>query len=415
MATCYPKGARWFVAWMTDTGRKTQSFGSEEEARVFHHRIEVASGKSRDLDPDRPKTLNELWKAWHEEKKDKRTIKKDEEVYRVHVEPYFGGNMSIEGLTTKSIKDFLAAQKSKGYKANTINLHRSLLSGMVRIAAENAWMSDIKLPAKIPNKGAQAATKRAIFETGEEIKAFLDAIETVETLRFPAFYRAVYATAIYSGLRPSEIRQLEWHDVDLEGSIVVEEDEKYTPKTEAANRDVPIVEELRNELKRWKNVQDQLCPLCHRCNPVVARYVGEVLRTATKGQIYRLRNTTRYCTKCVPYVFPNERGKKLGDTSRVFGTIFKKVREKVPALKDRKELTFYSCRHTYATRLANADVSVLRLKRYMGHAHLATTSIYANKRNKDKNEAKELDGLNIFGTKALDRRMFLTCRKEWQE
>jgi integrase len=76
--------------------------------------------------------------------------------------------------------------------------------------------------------------------------------------QLPDAERAMYATAMYAGLRRGELRALRWKDVDLPGRrINVErgwddEEGEQDGKSEAARRQVPIVKPLARELAAHK-------------------------------------------------------------------------------------------------------------------------------------------------------------------
>lgn len=70
----------------------------------------------------------------------------------------------------------------------------------------------------------------------------------------PAFERALYATAMYAGLRRGELRALAWSDVDLKAREIHvrrgwdDVEGEQDAKSDAATRDVPILRPLGREL-----------------------------------------------------------------------------------------------------------------------------------------------------------------------
>jgi len=81
-------------------------------------------------------------------------------------------------------------------------------------------------------------------------------------------WSARWFVAIWSGLRPGEVRALRWDDVEgLDSAAPVlhvrealeyvpgKDDEAKAPKTEAGVRDVPLALDVARELKQWKRVQ----------------------------------------------------------------------------------------------------------------------------------------------------------------
>jgi integrase len=86
--------------------------------------------------------------------------------------------------------------------------------------------------------------------TPEEIKALVGALE--------GRYRPILLTAIFTGMRGSELRGLYWSDVDLKaGKIHVQRRadqylELGPPKSESGERTIPLPPELVAELKQWR-------------------------------------------------------------------------------------------------------------------------------------------------------------------
>jgi len=71
-------------------------------------------------------------------------------------------------------------------------------------------------------------------------------------------WRPVPLTAIFTGLRSSELRGLRWSDVDLDARIlhVRQRVDRYgkigPPKTEAGTRNIPLPPIVVNTLREWK-------------------------------------------------------------------------------------------------------------------------------------------------------------------
>ncbi len=84
----------------------------------------------------------------------------------------------------------------------------------------------------------------------EEIRALLTALE--------GRYRPLIVTAIFTGLRISELLGLRWQDLDLKaGKLRVRQraniyQDMGSPKSEAGQREVPLSPMVVNTLKEWK-------------------------------------------------------------------------------------------------------------------------------------------------------------------
>src|SRR5205085_6661409 len=79
-----------------------------------------------------------------------------------------------------------------------------------------------------------------------EIGPLLDALQADD--------RAIYATALYAGLRLGELQALQWDDIDLTGNLIHVRrswDRRagfVAPKSRSGTRRVPITPTLRREL-----------------------------------------------------------------------------------------------------------------------------------------------------------------------
>ena len=86
--------------------------------------------------------------------------------------------------------------------------------------------------------------------TTDEVRAFIG--------RLHARWRPLFLTAIFTGLRASELRGLRWQDVDLKaGELHVRQRaDRYNvigmPKSKAGGRRVPLPPHLINVLREWK-------------------------------------------------------------------------------------------------------------------------------------------------------------------
>ena len=90
----------------------------------------------------------------------------------------------------------------------------------------------------------------------DRIAAPCEGAALIEAL--PEADRAVWATAMYAGLRRGELRGLRWSDIDLDGGLIRVErgwddsDGEIEAKTRAGRRSVPILSRLRRELVAHK-------------------------------------------------------------------------------------------------------------------------------------------------------------------
>jgi integrase len=160
-----------------------------------------------------------------------------------------------------------------------------------------------------------------------EVGPLLDALEADD--------RAIFATALYAGLRLGELQALQWDDVDLRDNLIHvrrswdRQAGFVAPKSRSGNRRVPITVTLRREL------------LNHR------------LHQGSGGQ---------------GFVFPNKRG------SRPFnpGTLTLHT-ENAWGGAGLTPIGLHECRHSYAAYMIAAGINSKALSTYLGHASITIT------------------------------------------
>ena len=149
----------------------------------------------------------------------------------------------------------------------------------------------------------------------------------------PLAEQALWATALYAGLRRGELQALEWTNIDFDQGVVHVEAAwdsiagRIAPKSRAGTRRVPIITMLRQQL------------LAHR------------LRQGHGGH---------------GFVFPNRNGPldPVGALARARAAW---------ATARLEPITLHECRHTYAAFMIAAGVNAKALSTYMGHTSITVT------------------------------------------
>jgi len=146
--------------------------------------------------------------------------------------------------------------------------------------------------------------------------------------------RALWATALYAGLRRGELQALTWHDIDLNGGLIHVNGSwdmragPISPKSRAGRRRIPLTPTLRRHL------------LAH--------------------QLHQGRPETGY-------VFANSHGRPFDPT-----TILNRAKTTWNKA-ELKPLTLHECRHSYAAYMIAAGINAKALSTYMGHSTITTT------------------------------------------
>jgi integrase len=148
----------------------------------------------------------------------------------------------------------------------------------------------------------------------------------------PAADRALWATALYAGLRRGELQALRWEDVDLTNNVITVRrswDDKarvlITPKSQAGNRSIPVAAVLRSQLTQ------------HRLRSGRQQLVFGSGETAFVATTASRRATTAW------------------------------------AAAGLEPICFHEARHTAASLMIAAGINAKALSGYLGHASVALT------------------------------------------
>jgi integrase len=269
------------------------------------------------------------------------------EFRRYHLEHHllsaFGGRLLRE-ITVHDIAELLDSLRQQGLAENTVAGALATLQCVMRFAVRNAWLPDSpvnKLEADErphPDRLAHRVLGR------EELQRLLDAC-------LPA-YRTLIATALYTGMRQSELLGLTWDDIDVSGGLVhvraqLSRARSGTPsrrvrlKTRSARREIPLSPQLATLLRGHRETS--------RC-----KAVGDWVFATRNGTPLNQRNVQRSA---------------LSRAACAAGLD-----------QDGTRLRFHDLRHTFASHMIVAlNLDVVQVSRILGHASPATTlEIYAH-------------------------------------
>jgi integrase len=334
-------------------GRKIRkTFATLTEAKAWRHDAvgEVRRGK---LKAPTRETLREAWETWNDGAKSGlvRTKSGDpykpsclrsyEQAMRDRVLPDFGGARLSE-IRRVDVQDLVDRLQAQGLDPSTIRNTIAPLRAVYRRAFTRGEVAvnptvGLELPA--------VRGKRDRVASPDEAAKLLAAL--------PEGDRALWATAMYAGLRLGELQGLRWDDVDLASGVIRVErawDAKegpIAPKSKAGRRKVPIAAILRDFL------------LEHR------------LRTSwTTGFVFGRSAETPFDARSL---------------SRRAETAWKNAR---PAFKP---ISLHECRHTFASLMIAAGVNAKALSSYMGHSSITITlDRYGHLMPGSEDEAAEL-------------------------
>jgi integrase len=232
------------------------------------------------------------------------------------------GNLRLSAVDRVAVQDFVDRLVARGLAASTIrNAVLPLRAIFRRAVARSEVVQNPTLGLSLP----AVRGRRDRVARPEEARSLIAAV--------PAGDRALWATALYAGLRRGELQALRWSDVDLDAGVLRVErswDQRegpVEPKSRAGRRRIPLVRPLRAELA------------AHR------------LRQGGGGE-----------------------GLVLGKGEKAFasGAATRRARE-AWAARDLEPIGLHECRHTYASFMIAAGVNAKALSTYMGHSSITIT------------------------------------------
>jgi len=342
----------------------------EKEKEIERDRNDGIKAESRYV------TINELFDLWRQIKRGLKdnTFQNYLYMYNTFVRPEFG-KKRISALKKSDVKRFYNhLADERGLQASTIDSIHTVLHQVLDMAVDDSYIrnnpSDNVLKELKQSHIFKTEKKRALTKAQQDL--------LLEFLRHNHTYShwyPIFAVMLGTGLRVGEATGLRWCDIDLEkGQIDVNHTLVYychrreyekngcyfnvnTPKTNASNRQVPMMDFVKEAFKMEKEYQE-LCGV--KCLAVVDGYTD--------------------------FIFVNRFGmvQHQGTLNKAIRRIIRDCNDQV-LLREEEDpvlLPHFSChtlRHTFTTRMCEAGVNVKVIQDTLGHSDISTTlNIYAD-------------------------------------
>lgn len=268
------------------------------------------------------------------------------EALRLRILPEFG-RVKLTELQTADLYRFAERLRATGLDGSTI---RNTFLPLRAVYSRAVQLGEV---AVNPTSGLRLPTGKG---TRERVAAPAEAAALIGAL--PIADRALWATALYAGLRRGELKALDWESVDLANGVIYvthgwdREAGLIDPKSRAGHRKVPIPTALREHLIEHK-----------------VQHLAE--RGSDRGLVFGR-------TAEVPF----QETSLVNRAKRAWG--WRLAPNPTPGAKPRKiwvkrcddalnPIGLHECRHTYASLMAAAGVSPKELQEFMGHADISTT------------------------------------------
>ncbi len=287
---------------------------------------------------------------WLKEYKDLHVKKGSKQVYtdayRLYIKNSIG-KMQLQAVKGEHIQKIYNDLKRKGYSNSTIDIVATVLSGMFKRAYINKHILDNPVKTACSNFKEEKETEMRVMSKDEQ-KLFLEFAK--DTWIYP-----LIVVALNTGMRSGELRGLTWDKIKFDKRwITVNKsllylDKQYLlgeTKTKSSIRNIPLVDEVYQVLKKHKKEQMQ--------------------KRLALGSLWKEKEGMENL------VFPSDTGYPM-NRDRLKVQVNKIVENIQKAGYDFKHITPHTLRHTFATRCIEKGVEPKVLQKILGHSKISQT------------------------------------------
>ncbi|ESY56084.1 MULTISPECIES: site-specific integrase [unclassified Mesorhizobium] len=255
----------WVVDYVDTKGtRRLKTFSKKKEADQFEAtaKVEVREGVHvADSASATVKQAGAFWIASAEAAGlERSTVNQYRQHLDLHIVPLIGETL-LSKLSVPAVRAFEDDLRAKGRSSAMVRKLLVSLGSLLADAQELGLVTRnaVREKSRSKQRGKDRRHERrqkgrlkvgSDIPTREEVKAIVAALA--------GRWRPLLLTAIFAGLRASELRGLRWQDVDLDKREVhvQQRADRFNdigkPKSEAGERTVPIPPMVVNALKEWK-------------------------------------------------------------------------------------------------------------------------------------------------------------------
>jgi integrase len=249
----------WIVDYKDQNGKRAlKTFATKKEADAWKvnalHEVQLGTHTRASAS----KTVEEVWNLWLEQcEKDGLeygTIRSRRQHLRIHVRPLIG-SVRLSDLSTPLLYDFDGKLRDKG---TSIVMRRKIMTNtktMLNFAQGRGLVAqNVALSIRIKSDTREAS--RGPLRPGVDFPTMAELRLLIE--KASPRRRPFMVTAIFTGMRLSELRGLPWSDVDLDAGVIHVRQRADAwlkigpPKSKAGKRDIPLAPLVVNTLRQWR-------------------------------------------------------------------------------------------------------------------------------------------------------------------
>jgi integrase len=242
----------WVVDYKDQAGKRhIKTFAQKKAAEAFRTKSghEVAQGTH--TADSAPVTVSYAAERWIKGRELDEVEPSTSTQYRQHIDLHINplvGNVRLSRLTAPMVEEFkdkLLESRSRALARKVLQSLRSLLSD-----AQRRGLISQNVARGVTIRTSKRDKEPVIIPTKAEIKDMLTKVA--------GRWRPLIVTAIFTGMRASELRGLPWADIDFDAKVIhirQRADRWNTigpPKSATSRREIPMTPMAINTLRAWK-------------------------------------------------------------------------------------------------------------------------------------------------------------------
>jgi integrase len=251
----------WIVDYVDQRGKRhIKTFKRKKQADAYHSTVDVEVRQGTHTPESTSLTVEEAGDYWIKTAEgnglERSTVDDYKRMLKIHIAPRIG-RTKLAQLSAPIVRDFEDKLRQDGRSPPMVRKIRGALSMLLADAQERGFVN-----RNVCRELRRGKERKADRRQKGKLKAGVD-IRTPDEIRavipkLQGRWRPLLLTAIFCGLRASELRGLRWQDVDFntkEIHIRQRADRFHVigrPKGEAGERTVPVPPPVLNALREWR-------------------------------------------------------------------------------------------------------------------------------------------------------------------
>lgn len=317
----------WWVKFTDASGKPTyRSTGTTdlEEAKALEAKWRLEAHQLRQWGIEPEHTFDEMMHAFITTKRGEWRAPDRAAIACQRLQPHFTGKY-VEQIRRADLANYIQARKKDGVSASTINRELDVLSAAFNFASHT---KEWKVRNPVVGMSLKQPEGRLRWITHDEADRLIS--EAGKEMQKCPHLADFIRLALNTGCRKNELLKLTWDRADLK------------------------VSQIRLEGEHTKSGKRRVVPL------------SDVAREALQS---RARFRDKYCPHS-PWVFSHKNGERLQDVTNGFISACKRA--------GISNFRIHDLRHTCASWLVSAGVSLYEVKELLGHSSIEMTERYAH-------------------------------------